>query len=49
MRGTDSRCQQDAVWQHARSNCRPGEPWQCLYLSPDPQGQRSLRPTLASA
>ncbi len=24
-------------------------PWQCLYLRPDPQGQGSLRPTLATS
>ena len=25
----------------------PARPWQCLYLTPDPHGQRSLRPVLA--
>jgi hypothetical protein len=26
---------------------RPAKPWQRLYLRPDPQGHRSLRPILA--
>lgn len=28
---------------------RPVRPWQCLYFSPDPHGQRSLRPTFGVA
>ena len=28
---------------------RPARPWQRLYLRPDPQGQRSLRPILVSS
>ena len=27
---------------------RPFRPWQCLYLSPDPHRQRSLRPTFGA-
>src|SRR6185369_12313333 len=32
-----------------RSNYAESDPWHCLYLRPEPQGQGSLRPTLGTS